>query len=95
VAILTKSTAPKKEVFQQKGIPYYSYSVTKVVIPFFQVLPPGVEAVEFKVGEEGGTKTMCRLSAVVVDNRGMTREQREQARGAAPNQSESRVKGAM
>lgn len=83
VVILTKSIAPKEESFQQKGIPYYSYSVTKMVVPFCHVLPPGVEAVEFKVGEEGGIKMMCRLNAVVVDDRGMTREQRETARGTA------------
>jgi hypothetical protein len=70
VAILTKSTTPKEESFQQKGIPYYSYSVTKVVVPFCQVLPPGVEAVEFKVSEKENVRMMCRLSVSIVETGG-------------------------
>lgn len=76
VAILTKSAAPKEESFQQKGIPFYSYSVTKTVAPFSLVFPPDIESIQFKVGEKDGTKTMCRLSAAVVDDQGNTIQRR-------------------
>ncbi|MDF7800499.1 hypothetical protein P4C99_13560 [Pontiellaceae bacterium B1224] len=82
VAILTKSISPKQERFQLEGIPYYSYSVSKTVVPFSQVFPPGVESVEFKVGEVDDIITMFRLSAVVVDEQG--KGQRRKVRGSAP-----------
>jgi hypothetical protein len=82
VAIMTKSTG-QAGVFLQDNVPVCSYSCSKMVVPFSMVFPPGIEALEFSVAKVDGEETMCRLTAVVVDDRGMTRKQREQARAAA------------
>ncbi|MDF7800498.1 hypothetical protein P4C99_13555 [Pontiellaceae bacterium B1224] len=70
VAILRKSIAPKQESFSLEGIPYYSYSVSKTVIPILLVFTPDVETIEFMVSEVDGTKTMCRISVEIQDDRG-------------------------
>lgn len=70
VAILRKGTAPKEERFRSEGIPYYSYSISKTVVPISLVFPPDVETIEFKVGEVDGTKTMCRVRVEIQDDQG-------------------------
>jgi hypothetical protein len=70
VAILRKSITPKEESFLQKEIPYYSYSVSKTVIPVSLIFPPDVETIEFKVSEVDGIKTMCRIRVEIQDDQG-------------------------
>jgi len=89
VVIVTKGKAKdKKEVFRDGDIPIYSYLVTKMVAPYSVLLPPGTKSVEFPIADVGGKPTMCRLKAQVVDQYGMTAEQRAKApvrtKGAAP-----------
>ena len=91
VVVVTKGNGEdRKEVFRDGDIPIYSYSIMKVVAPYSVLLPPGTTSVEFPVADVGGKPTMCRLKAQVVDQYGMTGEQRAKApvrtKGAAPPQ---------
>lgn len=82
VAILTKMI-DREGVFVEGNIPVASYSCTKIVVPFLAVFPPGKDSVEFPVAGEGGPDMMCRLTARLVDGRGMSRADREKARAMA------------
>ena len=82
VAILTK-LGGREAVFLDEDIPIASYSCTKIVVPFSVVFPPGRNVAEFAIAEIDGDKAMCRLEANRVDERGMTREQRQRAKKPA------------
>ena len=60
-------------VFVQEDIPVASYSCSKTVAPFSFVFPPGTDTNDFPAVKVDGKETMCRLTADVVDDRGMTR----------------------
>ena len=79
VVIITKMK-DRVGVFLDGNIPITSYSCSKAVVPFSVVFPPGTDAVNFPVA---GKECMCRLGATVVDGKGMSRKQREQARSMA------------
>jgi hypothetical protein len=85
VAILTK-LMDRTAVFVQEDIPVASYSCSKTVVPFSFIFPPGTDTVDFPAAKVDGKETMCRLTAVVVDGRGMTRKERDQARLSPLNQ---------
>lgn len=82
VAILTKSMS-REAGFQEKDIPIYSYSVNKTVAPFSVVLPIVNEGADIPIAEVDGKKTRCRISAVIVDHKGMSQKDRDMARAAA------------
>lgn len=76
VTILTKLD-DRVGVFLQGNIPIASYSCSKLVVPFSVIFPPNTDTVDFPVADMDGKKTLCRLTACVVDDRGMSRNQRE------------------
>ncbi len=82
VAILTKMQ-DREGVFMDGNIPVASYSCSKLVVPFSVVFPPGTDTVDFSAAKVDGKETRCQLKAEIVDSRGMTRKQREQARARA------------
>ncbi|MDF7808514.1 hypothetical protein P4E94_13765 [Pontiellaceae bacterium B12219] len=82
VVILTK-LQDRAGLFLHNGTPVASYTCSKVVVPIEVVLPPGIETVEFPVVKIDGKEAFCRVRAVTVDKRGMTKAQRERAREAA------------
>lgn len=86
VLILVKNSG-KEEVFRVGESAIYSYAAAKVVVPFSVVLPPGVESVEFPTAEIDGKKTLCRIGAVLVDDKGMTAEERKMIGKPAPDLS--------
>lgn len=91
VVIITKME-DRAGVFLQGNIPIASYSCSKIVVPFSVVFPPGTEAVEFPVAEVDGKETMCRLIALSIDKRGMSRADRARARSMAnPSQAKESV----
>ncbi len=81
VIVLTKSAAPRQQMFKQGDMPIYSYSVSKFVCPFSCVIADG-ESVELPVGSVEGRKTVCLLRADLVDGKGMTKEERDAARSS-------------
>lgn len=82
VAIMTKMK-DRVGVFVQGNVPIASYSCTKTVVPFSVVFPPGTDTVDFPVAKVDGKETMCRLTVCVVDDKGMSQADREQARAMA------------
>ena len=80
VTILTKGTG-RKEAFVEDGIPIYSYSSAKTVVPFSKVFPPGVDSLEFPVSDMNGKEAFCRLSVAIVDAHGMTLKDRALLKG--------------
>lgn len=83
-AIITK-LQDREGLFLHNGIPVASYACSKVVVPIEVVFPPGIEVIEFPVVKVDDQETFCRVTAVVVDKRGMTKVQREKAREASSN----------
>jgi len=81
VVVLTKMK-DRVCVFQQEGIPVASYTCSKMVVPFSVVLPSGTEAAVFPVAKMDGQETLCRITARVLDQHGMSQADRERARGA-------------
>jgi hypothetical protein len=84
VVILVKQKS-REGLFLHNAIPVASYTCSKVVVPIDVALLPGIEAVEFPVAQIDGQEAFCRVSAVTVDKRGMTKAQRAKAREAARN----------
>lgn len=82
VAIITRLKS-RHPVFVDKKIPVASYACSKVVVPFSVVFEEGTDSVEFDIADIEGNAAKCRLSAKRVDQRGMTREERETAQKAA------------
>jgi hypothetical protein len=78
-AILTK-LSDRRAVFVEETTPVASYSCTKTVVPFSFVFSDGTDTVDFPVARIDGKDTMCRLTAQIVDDRGMTRKDREKVR---------------
>ncbi len=79
--ILTKSAGRKKQAFVEDGIPIYSYSSAKTVVPFSKIFPPNVDSLEFPVSDMKGQETFCRLSVAIVDAHGKTLKDRALLKG--------------
>lgn len=81
VAVLTKQES-RHAVFVEHKTPVASYTCSKIVVPFSVVFPEGVESVVFDIADIKGQPAKCRLTAYQVDQRGMTRKEREKVRKA-------------
>ncbi|MDF7800500.1 hypothetical protein P4C99_13565 [Pontiellaceae bacterium B1224] len=84
-AVIITKLKDREGLFLHDDIPVASYTCSKVVVPIEVVFPPGIEAIEFPVVKVNDQETFCRVSAITVDKRGMTKGDREKARAAARN----------
>lgn len=82
VTILTKMNE-RQPVFMDGSVPVASYTCSKIVVPFSFVFKSDVDTVEFDIADIDGKPAKCKLSAQIVDDKGMNRKQREASRRGA------------